>query len=128
MVQAYTGCQSKIILNSSEPPLKRSTIDRTVDRILIIVILTQCVIVTIADIGFALWSSTYIYRKVEERVPPLRLHKPFDQQSTSPRLAPTLFLYYLSLGSNVSAALIWQDDLDLYSTWYLIPRGNNIEG
>mmetsp|Transcript_18038 Transcript_18038/g.27043 ORF Transcript_18038/g.27043 Transcript_18038/m.27043 type:complete len:1573 (+) Transcript_18038:61-4779(+) len=59
----YTGPQTKIILNSADPPLKRSTIDRTVDKILIVVILAQCALVTVATIGFVIWSSENIQFK-----------------------------------------------------------------
>ncbi|GAB5362728.1 hypothetical protein AAMO2058_000823000 [Amorphochlora amoebiformis] len=76
----YTGPQTKIILNSSDPPLKRSTIDRIVDKILIIVIFAQCCLVTVADIGFLIWSNANINEN---------------------------------------------SDLGYYSTWYLVPRGEN---
>jgi len=59
----YTGSQSKIILNSSDPPLKRGTIDRTIDRILYVVVLAQCGLVTIAMIGYVIWEEINIYKK-----------------------------------------------------------------
>mmetsp|Transcript_2276 Transcript_2276/g.3364 ORF Transcript_2276/g.3364 Transcript_2276/m.3364 type:complete len:1627 (-) Transcript_2276:287-5167(-) len=79
----YTGAQTKIILNSADPPVKRSTIDKTVDKILYIVIFAQCCLVTVADIGFLIWSSQNIEKK---------------------------------------------EDLGYYSTWYLIPPGDDEGG
>eukprot|EP00469_Lotharella_globosa_P019054 CAMPEP_0167813604 /NCGR_PEP_ID=MMETSP0112_2-20121227/1949_1 /TAXON_ID=91324 /ORGANISM="Lotharella globosa, Strain CCCM811" /LENGTH=1523 /DNA_ID=CAMNT_0007712711 /DNA_START=269 /DNA_END=4840 /DNA_ORIENTATION=+ len=64
-IVVYTGPQTKIILNSADPPLKRSTIDRTVDKILYVVIFAQCCVVTVAVIGYLIWSSEHIQEKPE---------------------------------------------------------------
>lgn len=59
----YTGAQTKIVLNSADPPIKRSTIDKTVDRILIVVIIAQCLLVTVADIGFVVQTGKDVTEK-----------------------------------------------------------------
>ncbi|GAB5367271.1 hypothetical protein AAMO2058_001215800 [Amorphochlora amoebiformis] len=62
-LSVYTGHQTKIALNSADPPVKRSTIDKIVDRMLYIVVFAQIILVSAATIGYVIATSSMIYFK-----------------------------------------------------------------
>ena len=56
-VVVYTGPHTKIMMNSTETPHKMSNIDKIINRILYVIILTQCLLVTFADIASIIWRT-----------------------------------------------------------------------
>lgn len=59
-VAVYTGRQTKVAMNSSNPPSKLSNIERTINSALIVVVVTQVVLVIASDLLRLEWVSRNI--------------------------------------------------------------------
>ncbi len=55
-VATYTGCDTKIMLNASETPSKRSRIDRIVNKSILLIFMTLLLLCTANMVSWMTWA------------------------------------------------------------------------